>query len=79
MHYKIKDDVDLSVLEEYGYERIGIGNSYFKDVSDEATIYVFSSKIVYCAYSYGMTLLRYNKQYIKDLIDAGLVEEVNND
>lgn len=81
MHYKIKDDVDLSVLEEYGYERVGISKNYIKDISDEIIIHVsFDREILWYYFPQRMCYLEEpNKHYIKDLIDAGLVEEVNND
>ena len=81
MHYKIKDDVDWSVLEEYGYERVGISKNYVKDISDEIIICVsFDREILWYIFPYRMCYLEEpHKQYIKDLIDAGLVEEVNNE
>ena len=80
MHYKIKDDVDLSVLEEYGYERVGISKNYVKDISDEIIIRVSFDREILLYIFYRMCYLEEpHKQYIKDLIDSGLVEEVNDD
>lgn len=87
MHYKIKDDVDLNVLEEYGYERVGITDNYAKFIPAKSknnysvSVCVLNNrKIMWYCFTYRITLLEEkNKHYIKDLIDAGLVEEVNDD
>lgn len=81
MHYKIKDDVDnLSVLERYGYSRAMGCNAYVK-VNDEAVISIlFNREIMFYYFPQRMCYLEeQNKHYIKDLIDAELVEEANND
>ena len=83
MHYKIKDDVDLSVLEEYGYdffEYAGGVKNYAKETSDVVVCVLFDREIVLYILPYRVCYLEeQNKHYIKDLIDAGLVEEANND
>ena len=65
MYYKIKDDVDLSVLEEYGYERVGISKNYVKDISDEIIIRVsFDREILLYIFPYRMCYLEEpHKQY----------------
>lgn len=81
MYYKIKDDVDdLSVLERYGYSRAMFYNAYVK-VSDGGVISVsFDREILWYYFPQRMCYLEEtNKQYIKDLIDAGLVEKVNDE
>lgn len=84
MHYKIKDDVDLDILKKYGYERIGGINSikrYVKETDDVGVCILFDREIVWYYFPYILFVYneKTNKQYIKDLIDAGLVEEVNDD
>ena len=82
MYYKIKDNVDLSVLEKYGYERVGSIKSYAKETDDIGVCILFNRVIAYYYLPYKMFvcfLKKSNKQRIKDLINAGLVEEVNNE
>ena len=80
MYYKIKDNVDLSVLEKYGYERVGSIKSYAKETDDIGVCILFNRVIAYYYLPYKTFvcfLKKSNKQHIKDLINAGLVEEVD--
>lgn len=88
MHYKIKDDVDLSLLEkEYEYidkvNDLDVSN-YIKEITIDGmkiTICIlFNREIAWSLFDPRMCFVdETNKHFIKDLIDAGLVEEVNND
>ena len=80
---KIKDNVDLKRLEEFGFEEYKY--KYFRDIENTyLTIIVEKDtrKILCCNYGYG-GLKKIDKyiqyiQYIQDLIQAGLVEKVGD-
>ena len=84
MALRIKDNVDLKELEKFGYKNIG--NVYFKTVTNKRVIriseigkeiidYVIDSS-TYSGYKYEGEYKHIIRPYIKDLIEAGIVEKV---
>ena len=61
MYYKIKDDVDLSVLEKYGYERVGSIKSYAKETDDIGVCILFNRVIAYYYLPYKMFVFLKNQ------------------
>lgn len=86
--YKIKDGVDLKILENYGYKLIDnvtvLGNN-IREFKRTTSIYRkiyndYKNKISVAIIidEYDKKISFYDdKEYIKDLIDDGLVEERN--
>jgi hypothetical protein len=81
---KIKDNVDLKELEKFGFKDFEA--YYFKSVTRKRNIYIwkYNREIVdylkdnttYSGYKYEGEYKHIIRPYIKDLIEAGLVEKV---
>lgn len=81
---RIKEDVDLKELEKFGFKNLEA--YYFKTVTRQRNIYIwkYNREIVdylkdnttYSGYKYEGEYKHIIRHYIKDLIQAGLVEKV---
>lgn len=70
----LKKGINPSILEQYGFETVNDGHSYWRDIEDFCRIgwYHDTRRFVY-KYPRRVKAKKVSK-YIKDLLDAGLVE-----
>lgn len=86
MKYKLKDDVDFIKLDRYGYKYTGNynrGEQWTKKVDDEVIRGImikgdWDNRKITFQFPYMNIKYPDIKIYIQDLIDANLVEEVND-
>ena len=70
---KIKDNVKLKELERFGFAKIGY--KYWRDV-DKNWVIVINDKRDICCWNYVYSGYKRPDKHIQDLIQAGLVEKV---
>lgn len=76
---KIKDDVDLKILEEFGFEYDKNDERYFRKYDNGQLI--IDENAIYDAYIDSKSVLfdTFKEDLVEDLIKADLVEVVNNE
>ena len=86
MALRIKDNVDLKELEKFGYSCYNDGSYWYKYVTSKRRISIWEydrhidddvvDRTTYSGFKYEGEYRHIIKPYIQDLIQAGLVEKV---
>ncbi len=73
---KIKDGTSLEELEKFGFELVEAENEYWRRTNNEAVCIMIKNRHIYCE-DYSMwSIIEEGLDVIFDLIQAGLVEKV---